>query len=200
MHGLDALSRLPWPPPISFRRLLQEGAACQAHRTGPAAWLLFERPCPGTSGAEKQYVISPRREVTLDELAQIAHRRPMIERFSYENGKGEAGLSDYQGRWWQGFHHHLAMVMVALTWLNLQRRALPVPPGRPRPTSAVADRLPTPLHVALTCNDRSLNFRLAPVHATGIPLPRQAWESVQSVHRRWLPWCAIAVHRLLAAV
>ena len=167
-----------------------------AERTGPAVWLLFERPCPGTIGDHKQYVVAPRSEATLDELAQLAHRRPLIERYSYENGKGEAGLSDYQGRSWQGFHHHLAMVMVALTWLNLQRRALPTP-SRPRPTSADAERQPTPPHIDLTCKGRALTFRVAPVHSTGIPIPRQAWESVQAVHRRWLQWCAIAVHHSL---
>lgn len=169
-----------------------------AERTGPTAWLLFERPCPDTSGAEKQYVLAPRRATTLDDLAQLAHRRPVIERFSYENGKGDVGLSDYQGRSWQGFHHHLAMVMIALTWLNLQRQPRPTSADRPRPTSAPAERLPSPPNVALACDGREPTFRVAPVHPTGIPVPRHAWESVQAVHRRWLQWSAIIVHQLLA--
>ena len=76
-------------------------------RIGPDVWLLFERPLPGEHGEVKHYVISARREISLDEMAQVAHRRPLIERNSYENGKGEVGLRDYQGRSWRGVHHHL---------------------------------------------------------------------------------------------
>jgi hypothetical protein len=87
--------------------------------------------------------------------------------------------------------------MVALTWLNLQRHALPEPPGRRRPTSAVGARPAAPPQVTLAYAGRPLTFRVAPLHPTGIPIPRQAWESVQVVRRRWLQWCAIGVHRLL---
>lgn len=88
-------------------------------------WLLLERSAPEQD--LKQYVVSGPATMSLDELAQIAHRRPVIERNSYENAKQEVGLDNYQGRSWIGFHHHLAMVRLALTWLILQSRPVPPP-------------------------------------------------------------------------
>jgi SRSO17 transposase len=165
-------------------------------RIGPAVWLLFERPLPGDRGEVKAYVVSARRQITLDELAQVAHRRPLIERFSYENGKGEVGLRDYQGRSWRGFHHHLALAMLALTWLNLQRQLLPEqPPGAEPPAAPAAP--PPPPKLLLPFGERPLHFAVAQPSAVALPLPRQIWESVQEVCRRLHDWCSITVHHAL---
>ena len=113
--------------------------------TGPL-WIVLERPC-GTGGAQpenlKQYALSGPPTMRLDELAQIAHHRPVIER-TYENAKQEVGLDDYQGRSWAGLHHHLALVWLALTWLMLLRRELPpTPPAFSQPTDAPAPESPS---------------------------------------------------------
>ena len=165
---------------------------------GPDAWLLFERPCPGDHGEIKHYVLSPRREISLEEMAQVAHRRPLIERNSYENGKGEVGLRDYQGRSWRGFHHHFALAMLALTWLNLQRQPLP-PPEPPAPDSPLPDSCSIPPQtVTLLFGDRSLRLDVARPSDVALPIPRQLCESVQEVRRRVIAWFAITVHRELA--
>gem|GEM_PF-7020216 len=36
-------------------------------------------------------------------------------------------------RSWRGFHHHLALVVLSLTWLNLQRQMIPTEPPVPAP-------------------------------------------------------------------
>ncbi len=166
-------------------------------RIGPDVWLLFERPLPGDRGEVKHYVVSARHEITLDELAQVAHRRPLIERNSYENGKGEVGLRDYQGRSWRGFHHHLALAMLALTWLNLQRQFLPEQPPAAEPPAPLAAPPPPP-KLLLPLGERPLHFAVAQPSTVALPLPRQIWESVQEVHRRFVDWCAITVQRALA--
>lgn len=168
-------------------------------RMGPDVWLLFERPLPGDHGAIKHYVVSARREISLEEMAQVAHRRPLIERNSYENGKGEVGLRDYQGRSWRGFHHHLALVMLALTWLNLQRQQLPpaVPPATDPPCPPRASPA-SQATVALPLGDRLLRFEVARPSDVPLSIPRQIWESVQAVRRRLVAWCAITVHLALA--
>ncbi len=53
-------------------------------RQGTALWLLLERPLDAASDDTKQYVITGPETAALDELAQLAHRRPLIERNSYE--------------------------------------------------------------------------------------------------------------------
>jgi hypothetical protein len=57
-------------------------------------------------------------EVSLKRLASVAKSRWTIEQF-YEDGKGECGLSDYQGRRWEGLHRHLALSMLAYSFLML---------------------------------------------------------------------------------
>ena len=56
--------------------------------------------------------------MSLERLAALAKSRWAIEQF-YEDAKGECGLGDYQGRRWDGLHRHLALVMVAYSFLML---------------------------------------------------------------------------------
>lgn len=90
--------------------------------TGPEGWLLIERPLPGEDGETKYYYSNAPADATLARLAQLAHARWAIEQF-YEDAKGECGLDDYQGRRWDGLHRHLALVMLAYSFLVLQRMA-----------------------------------------------------------------------------
>src|SRR4029450_3621071 len=50
--------------------------------------------------------------------APLAKTRWAIEQF-YEEAKGECGLGDYQGRRWEGLHRHLALSMLAYSFLML---------------------------------------------------------------------------------
>jgi len=58
-------------------------------------------------------------ETPLPRLVELAHLRWPVEQF-YEDGKGECGLDHFQGRSWDGLHRHLALVMLAYTFLMLQ--------------------------------------------------------------------------------
>jgi SRSO17 transposase len=88
--------------------------------TGIEGWLLAERPVPGKEGERKYYSANLPAATPPLRLVTIAHARWPIEQF-YEEGKGEAGLDDYQGRRWDGFHRHLALVMLTYSFLMLQR-------------------------------------------------------------------------------
>jgi SRSO17 transposase len=117
--------------------------------TGPEGWLLGERPVPGGHGDIKWYYSSLPVDTPLHRLVALAHSRWPIEQF-YEDAKGECGLDDYQGRRWDGLHRHLALVMLAYSFLARQRwmptdlvgfsplRRAPVVPGGPSPGAAVA--------------------------------------------------------------
>jgi SRSO17 transposase len=122
-------------------------------QTGPEGWLLAERPVPtpkrqapstdessvddhakqeGTEeqeAPETKYWFSPLPSNTsLERLVTLAPARWVIEQF-YEDAKQECGLDDFQGRRWDGLHRHLALVMLAYSFLALQRLQLPLPAG-----------------------------------------------------------------------
>ena len=88
--------------------------------TGPEGWLLGERPVPGERGEVKWYFSTLSAETSLRRLGELAHSRWPIEQF-YEDAKGECGLDHYQGRRWDGLHRHLALVMLAYSFLARQR-------------------------------------------------------------------------------
>jgi SRSO17 transposase len=117
--------------------------------TGPEGWLLGERPLPGQRGEVKWYYSTLPADTPLQRLVELAHSRWPIEQF-YEDAKGECGLDHYQGRRWDGLHRHLALVMLAYSFLARQRwtpatpagfsplGGAPVVPGGPSSGTAVA--------------------------------------------------------------
>jgi SRSO17 transposase len=105
-------------------------------RTGPEEWLVVTRrpladdsTAEGTSspGATEQdeydryrYYLTPTcvsgvalEEPSLAELARVITAGLCIEA-SFKRGKGEAGMDEYQVRTWQGWHHHMALSLIAV--------------------------------------------------------------------------------------
>ncbi len=63
----------------------------------------------------------------------------------------ECGLDDFQGRRWDGLRRHLALVMLAYSFLALQPLQLPLPAGEdfpPQSRVARSSRLPASISVA----------------------------------------------------
>src|SRR5215211_9110764 len=90
--------------------------------TGAEGWLIGERPLPGHAGGGgdcKYYFSTLSEGSSLKRLTELAHSRWAIEQF-YEDAKGECGLSDFQGRRWDGLHRHLALSMLAYSFLMLE--------------------------------------------------------------------------------
>lgn len=97
--------------------------------TAEKGWLIAERSLR-PSGKDlpseeelKYYYSSLGADVSPERLAALAHSRWAIEQF-YEDAKGECGLGDYQGRRWDGLHRHLALVMVAYSFLMVHSSVL----------------------------------------------------------------------------
>lgn len=98
--------------------------------TAAEGWLIAERPLRRAAEEDlpseeelKYYYSSLAGDVPLERLAALAKSRWAIEQF-YEDAKGECGLGDYQGRRWDGLHRHLALVMVAYSFLMLHSSIL----------------------------------------------------------------------------
>ena len=56
------------------------------------------------------------QEPSLEELARVIKAGACIEA-SFKRGKGEAGMDEYQVRTWQGWHHHMALSLLAVWFL-----------------------------------------------------------------------------------
>jgi SRSO17 transposase len=140
--------------------------------TGPQGWLLAERPVPAAVVDDPQpTLVEPQEmqeeqikywfsvlppETSLQRLVLLAHARWVIEQF-YEDAKQECGLDHYQGRSWDGLHRHLALVMLAYSFLMFYRLTLPLPSG---------EAFPPLRHTKLAA------FRASPSAALAVPGPR----------------------------
>ena len=70
---------------------------------------------------EIKYSLSNALEHTsLQRLAQMQGQRYWVER-SFQDGKSQAGLDHYQARGWKAWHHHMALVMMAMLFMLKQR-------------------------------------------------------------------------------
>src|SRR6266404_3233176 len=108
-------------------------------RTGPDEWLVVtRRPLSDARTLEPQgspdaidqdahyryrYYFSPTgvsavelAAPSLAELARVIKAGACIEA-SFKRGKGEAGMDEYQVRTWQGWHHHMALSLIAVWFL-----------------------------------------------------------------------------------
>src|SRR5262249_11343411 len=108
-------------------------------RTGPAEWLVVTRrpltdnralePRASRAGTGQDgryryhYYLSPTcwsggelQEPSLAALACVIKAGACIEA-SFKRGKGEVGMDEYQVRTWQGWHHHIALSLMALWFL-----------------------------------------------------------------------------------
>ena len=74
-------------------------------------------------GSKLKFCLSNAKpKASLRRLAEMQAARHFVER-AFEDAKGACGMADYQVRVWQAWHHHMALVMVALMFLAKERMA-----------------------------------------------------------------------------
>jgi len=81
-------------------------------------WLLAEWP-EGEASPTKFWLANLPPEASLLSLVRLAKIRWWIEQ-GYQQLKDELGLDHYEGRSWQGWHHHVTMTMLAFAFLALE--------------------------------------------------------------------------------
>jgi SRSO17 transposase len=90
---------------------------------GPEVWLISEWP-RHESAPTKYYLSSLPPTTSLRALVRFGKLRWRIER-DYQELKGELGLDHFEGRTWNGFHHHVALCAAAHAFLALRRALFP---------------------------------------------------------------------------
>src|SRR5215468_755627 len=108
-------------------------------RTGPEEWLVVtrrslsdDRILEGQASPDAtehdgrygyRYYLTPTHVAKaklqpppLTELARVIKAGTCIEA-SFQRGKGEVGMDEYQVRTWQGWHHHMALSLIAVWFL-----------------------------------------------------------------------------------
>ena len=111
----------------------------ERRRIGPEEWLVVTRrpladdrplePRASRDATEQDarhryhYYLTPTggsavacKEPSLAELARVIKAGACIEA-SFKRGKGEVGMDEYQVRTWQGWHHHIALSLLAVWFL-----------------------------------------------------------------------------------
>lgn len=78
-------------------------------------WLIMRRDIGGNAPIRYSFS-NAQMHTPLLRLAQMQCRRYWVER-TLEDAKGEAGLDQYQLRGWKGWHHHMAMTLLAMLFL-----------------------------------------------------------------------------------
>lgn len=76
---------------------------------------------PDEDAADIKYVLSNApADLAVIDLARMAASRFWVER-ALQDAKGAVGMAEYQLRGWVGWHHHMALVMLAMLFMLQQR-------------------------------------------------------------------------------
>jgi len=81
---------------------------------GKECWLIIRKD-DGEKKVKYQFS-NASLKASISRLSQMSCSRFWIER-AFEDGKGIAGLADYQVRSWTGWHHHMTMTLMAMLFI-----------------------------------------------------------------------------------
>ena len=82
----------------------------------PHLWHLIVRREGNSKNTLKYSLSNAPANTSVERLAFLQGQRFFVER-SFEDAKSTCGMADYQVRGWAGWHHHMAMVMLAMLFM-----------------------------------------------------------------------------------
>jgi SRSO17 transposase len=83
-------------------------------------WTLIVTKSLGSNPDTKISLTNAPKQTTLRRLGWMQRQRYWVERV-FEDGKSECGMADYQVRKWSAWHHHMALVMMAMLFMLSER-------------------------------------------------------------------------------
>ena len=83
-------------------------------------WQLVVTQSLGVNPDVKISLTNAAQRTTLSRLGWMQRQRYWVERI-FEDGKSECGMADYQVRKWKAWHHHMALVMMAMQFMLIER-------------------------------------------------------------------------------
>ena len=83
-------------------------------------WHIIVRREPGSPDEIKYSLSNSPEESSPQRLAVMQGARFWVER-SFQDGKSTCGMADYQVRSWNGWHHHMAMTLIAMYFMLTER-------------------------------------------------------------------------------
>lgn len=87
--------------------------------TAPCWHLIVRREI--NAPEEIKYTLSNAPAATsVQRLAEMQAQRYWVER-AFQDGKSECGMADYQVRKWRAWHHHMALVLMAMLFMLEER-------------------------------------------------------------------------------
>ena len=100
--------------PRSYRFSAQRVRATRKGKPGEEIWAVYRR---NLDGSEPRYYLSNAPgDTSLETLAYVGGSRWRIET-EFETEKGDVGLDEYETRSWAGWHHHMALCLLAGAFL-----------------------------------------------------------------------------------
>lgn len=83
-------------------------------------WYVVVRRDPITQSDLKYSFCNAAKDLSTSKLACMQAQRYWIER-TFEDAKSECGMADYEARGWDSWHHHMALVLMAQSFLLDER-------------------------------------------------------------------------------
>lgn len=83
-------------------------------------WQLVVRREVNAPGKIKYSLSNASQDISLERLAYMQAQRYWVER-SFQDGKSQCGMRDYQARGWYAWHHHMSLVMMAQLFMLEER-------------------------------------------------------------------------------
>lgn len=83
-------------------------------------WSLIATKTLGSNPDTKISLSNAPERTSLKRLGWMQHQRYWVERV-FEDAKSECGMADYQVRKWSAWHHHMALVIMAMVFMLSER-------------------------------------------------------------------------------